>query len=125
MLDQPNVMLVRALILGLAACAMMAVAPQMRSDAAPNPDLDARLTELKDKTAALVASALARLNALSPQERLSAPPEIWRVPGALTEFRDCAECPHMVVIPAGEFTMGSPPAEQNAETQHRVTIAKP
>ncbi len=31
----------------------------------------------------------------------------------------------MVVIPAGEFTMGSPPAEQGAETQHRVTIAAP
>jgi formylglycine-generating enzyme required for sulfatase activity len=29
----------------------------------------------------------------------------------------------MVVIPAGEFTMGSPPSEQNAEAQHRVTIA--
>jgi formylglycine-generating enzyme required for sulfatase activity len=31
----------------------------------------------------------------------------------------------MVVIPAGEFTMGSPPSEQGAETQHRVTIAAP
>ena len=31
----------------------------------------------------------------------------------------------MVVIPAGEFTMGSPPAEQGAETQHRITIAAP
>jgi formylglycine-generating enzyme required for sulfatase activity len=26
-------------------------------------------------------------------------------------FRDCAECPEMVVIPAGRFTMGSPTAE--------------
>lgn len=26
-------------------------------------------------------------------------------------FRDCADCPEMVVIPAGEFTMGSPPNE--------------
>jgi formylglycine-generating enzyme required for sulfatase activity len=31
----------------------------------------------------------------------------------------------MVVIPAGEFTMGSPPSELGAETQHRVTIAAP
>jgi formylglycine-generating enzyme required for sulfatase activity len=31
----------------------------------------------------------------------------------------------MVVIPAGEFTMGSPPSEQGAEAQHRVTIAAP
>jgi formylglycine-generating enzyme required for sulfatase activity len=33
----------------------------------------------------------------------------------------------MVVIPAGEFTMGSPPSEQHRgdEPQHRVTIATP
>ena len=31
-------------------------------------------------------------------------------PGA--GFRDCAECPQMVVIPAGKFTMGSPPEEK-------------
>jgi formylglycine-generating enzyme required for sulfatase activity len=31
----------------------------------------------------------------------------------------------MMIIPAGEFTMGSPPAEQQAEAQHRVTIAAP
>lgn len=31
----------------------------------------------------------------------------------------------MVVIPAGEFTMGSPASVQGAEAQHRVTIASP
>ena len=25
-------------------------------------------------------------------------------------FRDCPECPEMVVIPAGSFMMGSPPS---------------
>ena len=44
---------------------------------------------------------------------------------ARTEFKDCAGCPQMVVIPAGEFTMGSPASEQGAEAQHRVTIAAP
>jgi formylglycine-generating enzyme required for sulfatase activity len=28
-----------------------------------------------------------------------------------TVFRDCSDCPQMVVIPAGEFTMGSPASE--------------
>jgi formylglycine-generating enzyme required for sulfatase activity len=27
-------------------------------------------------------------------------------------FRDCPDCPEMVVVPAGNFTMGSPPNEQ-------------
>jgi formylglycine-generating enzyme required for sulfatase activity len=94
--------------------------------AAPaDPGLDALVTDLKTKTAALVASGRGRLEALSPQERLASPPVIWKVPDTVTEFSDCAECPPMVVIPAGEFTMGSPPSEQNAETQHRVTIAAP
>jgi Putative peptidoglycan binding domain len=42
------------------------------------------------------------------------------------EFRDCPECPEMVVVPAGGFRMGSPldePGRNNAEgPQHRVTI---
>ena len=27
-------------------------------------------------------------------------------------LRDCANCPEMVVVPAGEFMMGSPPSER-------------
>jgi formylglycine-generating enzyme required for sulfatase activity len=34
-------------------------------------------------------------------------------------FRDCAECPEMVVLPTGSFTMGSP----GGWTQHSVAIA--
>ena len=45
------------------------------------------------------------------------------------EFRDCANCPLMVVIPSGSFTMGSPASEEgrfdNEGPQHRVTIANP
>jgi formylglycine-generating enzyme required for sulfatase activity len=42
-------------------------------------------------------------------------------------FSDCKDCPQMVVVPAGEFTMGSPPDElyRGAEAQHRVVFAKP
>ena len=118
----------RVPILAIAAAILSVAAHAQRSDATDplaRPRLDAELAELKAKTATMVASALPRLAALSPQARLAAPPEIWRVPGALAEFKDCAACPHMVVIPAGEFTMGSPPAEQQAEAQHRVTIAAP
>lgn len=48
-------------------------------------------------------------------------------------FRDCPDCPEMVVIPAGHFMMGSPPTEPERELwkagvespQHEVIIRKP
>ena len=46
---------------------------------------------------------------------------------AAKSFKDCVDCPEMVTIPAGAFTMGSPATElyRGAEEQHRVTIAAP
>ena len=44
-------------------------------------------------------------------------------------FKDCADCPKMVVIPAGDFTMGSPDDEPKRVNEHedqaRVSIIKP
>jgi formylglycine-generating enzyme required for sulfatase activity len=44
-------------------------------------------------------------------------------------FRECGNCPEMVVVPAGSFTMGSPENEEsrlsNEGPQHVVTIGKP
>src|SRR5262245_12030957 len=42
-------------------------------------------------------------------------------------FKDCPECPEMVVVPAGSFMMGSPAGEAsgNEGPQRKVTIAKP
>ena len=46
-----------------------------------------------------------------------------------TEFRDCAWCPEMMVVPAGSFLMGSPASEEGRDVDegpvHRVTIAAP
>lgn len=44
-----------------------------------------------------------------------------------TELKDCQDCPRLVVIPSGSFTMGSPETEdgrESGETQHSVTISK-
>ncbi|MGV0034841.1 MAG: formylglycine-generating enzyme family protein [Candidatus Azotimanducaceae bacterium WSBS_2022_MAG_OTU7] len=43
------------------------------------------------------------------------------LPGSL--FKDCDVCPEMVVIPAGQFQMGS--NRHNEKPVHTVTIAKP
>ena len=44
-------------------------------------------------------------------------------------FRDCPNCPEMIVVPAGEFLMGSPDSERgrgkDEGPQHPVTIAQP
>ena len=46
-----------------------------------------------------------------------------------TTFRDCPECPEMVVVPSGSFMMGSPSGETgrfyDEEPVHRVTIERP
>ena len=59
-------------------------------------------------------------------------------PGSGQSFKDCADCPEMVIAPSGSFTMGSPPREiddlvreykfdwyKNEGPQHKVTIPKP
>ena len=44
-------------------------------------------------------------------------------------FKECTDCPEMVVVPAGSFMMGSPSTENNCssneEPLHSVTIGKP
>jgi formylglycine-generating enzyme required for sulfatase activity len=56
-------------------------------------------------------------------------PEAERALKPLSTFRECAkDCPEMIVIPAGEFVMGSPESEKdrydNEGPQHRVTIPR-
>jgi formylglycine-generating enzyme required for sulfatase activity len=46
---------------------------------------------------------------VSPAPALA--PPAAQAPRAGEVFKDCAECPEMVVIPAGRFLMGSPPGE--------------
>lgn len=49
-------------------------------------------------------------------------PSIGQAPGS--SFKDCPDCPEMVVIPAGEFMMGST-AFESEKPPHTVTIKAP
>ena len=48
---------------------------------------------------------------------------------SITEFKDCDDCPTMVEVPAGSFTMGSASNESEGYSderpQHSVTIPEP
>jgi formylglycine-generating enzyme required for sulfatase activity len=56
--------------------------------------------------------------------------EAERVLKPQASFRECAEnCPEMAIVPAGEFTMGSPATEEgrydDEGPQHKVALARP
>jgi len=57
------------------------------------------------------------------------PLEISRAFAPGERFRDCPTCPQMVVLPAGAFTMGSPPDEPSRDSDEgplqTVTIERP
>jgi formylglycine-generating enzyme required for sulfatase activity len=45
--------------------------------------------------------------------------------GPAGSFQDCPECPIMVQVPAGSFTMGSASGDGSERPSHRVTLARP
>jgi len=72
---------------------------------------------------ACVAAAMAAFALLFCAARPSwaAESDGQRLPGEL--FRDCPDCPELVVVPSGEFDMGST-AKPTEQPVHRVTIPK-
>ncbi len=74
-----------------------------------------------------VPEAQQKLVELRRTEAVKAAEAEKRRPGKV--FRDCQECPEMVILPTGSFRMGSPESESWRETdegpQHQVTISYP
>lgn len=78
---------------------------------------------VKSAAALLTASAcIVGLSSCTAATNGLGPPEVG------TEQRDCDDCPLMVTVPAGSFTMGSPASEQgrwaDEGPQHAVAIAQ-
>src|SRR5688572_25939398 len=75
--------------------------------------------------AGLLFSFAPAAHAAAPADDV-APSVASRTPGA--KFRECSDCPEMIVIPPGSFTMGSAPSEELREDiegpQHQVTIGR-
>src|SRR5688572_4556960 len=80
----------------------------------------------------VAAIALRGWDVRLPTGAATALPPATTVPPAASRragdvFRDCADCPEMVVIPAGTFMMGSPASEDERYSdegpQRRVTVA--
>jgi formylglycine-generating enzyme required for sulfatase activity len=81
--------------------------------------------------AALILAAAALAGAGAPgsvAQAAASAKKAAAIPRPGGTFTECRNCPVMVVIPAGSFTMGTPPTEDHhrpMEKQHKVTIAKP
>ena len=99
--------------------------------------LGARERELREELRSVLTALDSDIAALaqrlsSPQRRETAEHGLPERDGAThkraagTRFRDCPDCPEMVVVPSGRFDMGSPPTEEgrrdNEGPVHPVTI---
>ena len=75
---------------------------------------------------ALCASLILAACALDNAASAAPPPEPDPGLEVGDVFRDCADCPEMVVVPSGSFMMGSPPSEEGRWDEegpvHRVMI---
>jgi formylglycine-generating enzyme required for sulfatase activity len=87
-----------------------------RADATAQADLERKTREQAseiEKIKVQLDAERARIAALPPPSDPRGTVAAAAPPG--TVFRDCPECPEMVVVPAGRFTMGASPGEEEAE----------
>jgi formylglycine-generating enzyme required for sulfatase activity len=119
-----------ALLLGLTIAASPALCETPFRDADCASGATSAMTQpLEVSTSALPRSPLQPVAGIFPLMRtakpLSAAEERALQPKDL--FKECEACPEMVVVPAGEFTMGAPETESGSDAderpQHRVVFA--
>jgi formylglycine-generating enzyme required for sulfatase activity len=83
----------------------------------------------QDQSDDSVAGAVRIAQAQTPSDpaaaRVAEPQTPSSAPAPGTTFRDCSQCPEMVVVPAGKFMMGSDDGDEDEKPAHEVVIAKP
>jgi formylglycine-generating enzyme required for sulfatase activity len=81
------------------------------------------------KIPALIGAAVAAACSILPPSAAAQKKPSESPGSAAGTFRDCPTCPEMVVLPAGEFMMGSPESElgrdSNEGPQRKVAIDRP
>src|SRR5262249_57056239 len=103
----------------------MAILAHLMSNWQMNLNLTRSIFALLLLSAAGMFAFIAALANEPPVEKAAAKPR--------TVFRDCPDCPEMVMLPLGRFVMGAPPGEEERENapdyfrghsvpQHSVTI---
>jgi formylglycine-generating enzyme required for sulfatase activity len=89
--------------------------------AAPAQTIVAQATPAADPCAAATS--------LAARCAVPLPAELERALKPKETFKECSDCPEMVAVPAGSFTMGSPKTEAGRDDdegpQHVVTIGRP
>ena len=115
-------LLIGLAVLGAIGVWLVFVGPTPVSAPAPAPVAQAPVPTPAPTTPAPVPVAPTKVSnaPLSPEQERALKPK--------DTFKECTNCPEMIVVPAGSFTMGSPANEQGRHSdespQHTVTFAR-
>jgi formylglycine-generating enzyme required for sulfatase activity len=126
----PGYMKVALGVAAVAALAGLAIWRPWGSGAPPAPVSPVTVRPVQQPRTPIVEPEQPRLSALNPS-RANVPLSAAELAALKQkdEFQECTNCPRMVVLPQGSFTMGSPNDEPERYSdegpQHTVTFANP
>ena len=117
---------------GMSSVSLLGVLANQHKGTPAGDCIAARMDELK-KAASVTPPPAPKPTApvpdVKPAVQIAPTPTLAPTLTAGNVFRDCPDCPEMVVVPAGSFMMGSPTSEEGRRSdegpERKVTIARP